>query len=415
MKITFIKEKFLQITILFYSLIVVFFYLFNPQGLMNTYGSGNGRYADKIDSFSEYLVRNTIERNVLNKNNSSVLLIVTKGYPKNDYTYYPDAYHKYYSNLGLQTIPATTIAKALRINTGKNFDVFFKVLRLINALFLATLLVSIFCLFCKKQKINHTFLLPLLIGCSSGFILFSQNLYFASALMVMPAFFIAIQLSKKESFNKAFLVFLGMLYFLRGYEFSTIFALLTAFSAALFTTGNLWTKTKSSFVAFYLICFAFLLSALLHIIIIYTDSGSTLSIGESIRTAFSNVEHRTASLDGVPVPFSSEFINTIVTRWNSPAFSIIPDRASLSEKNIIILMIITLLLRLKTITNTEKIIYLYAFLSYVSCYIFSYQHIMWHARYESYIFSLTLGISFSMLVLYYCSLTTNFLQTLRNR
>ncbi|TBW08027.1 hypothetical protein E0E50_15765 [Azotobacter chroococcum subsp. isscasi] len=93
------KREFSLLYLLTYATVAMFFFVFDPQGASSTYyGSGGGRYADRVDSFSEYIVRNTIKRNVLNNDELSLLPILTKGYNNKDYNYYPDGYQKYYSN-----------------------------------------------------------------------------------------------------------------------------------------------------------------------------------------------------------------------------------------------------------------------------------------------------------------------------
>lgn len=398
--------------LLLFALASTFFFVFNPQGLNFEYGSGGGRYADRGDSFSEYIVRNTIKRNVLNKGDSSILPIVTKGYASEDYSYYSDGYYKYSSNLILQTIPATILANIFKINTERKLEIFFGALRLTNALFFSVFLSGIFLIFCNIQKTTVAFLIPLLVGCSSGFIYFSQNLYFFSSLIVFPAFFIAVQLNNRATFNKSIVIFLGVLYFLRGYEFATIFALLTGFSAALFSVGGIADKAKSFFIAFTLICVSFFIAIILHIIFVSADSGWALSATEAAQVAFSSLHKRTGSIYGVPFPLSTQFIDTMKYRWSYPAFSISNNGFALSEMNIILLLLSGFFIRLRKMTVNEYIIYFYGFSGYASWYIFAYQHIMWHNMYDWYIFALTLGLSFGFLVIFYGSLVVKSLQNI---
>lgn len=396
-----------------YSIAVFLFFVFNPQGLSFDYGSGNGVYADRVDSFSEYIVRNTIKRNVLSNEDSSLIPIITKGYGVGDYRYYGDGYVKYLSNLAFQTIPATILAKALGLDTEKKLDNYFYIIRLVNAFLLAMFVVGIFLSFCRLQNNNVTFLIPFVVGCSSGFIFFSQNLYFSSCLIVLPAFYISLQLQALQRFKKLPVFLFGVLYFLRGFEFSTIFALLTAFSAALFAAGSLVTKIKSALLGFVLICSAFVVSIMLHVIFISADSEQ--SVLDIMRLFLGNIQHRTQSLSGVPVPFGVGFMKEMDERWSFPAFSIIADGFMLSQLNVIYLMIFGMFIRLWRITDNEKIIYAYGFIGYSSWYIFAYQHIMWHKMYDWYIFALTIGISFGLLLIFYGSLAIDFFQGIHSR
>lgn len=406
------KREFSPLYLLTYATVAMFFFVFNPQGTSSTYyGSGGGRYADRVDSFSEYIVRNTIKRNILNNDDFSLLPILTKGYNNEDYNYYPNDYQKYYSNPILQTIPATFIAKILKLNTEKKLDIFFNLLRLTNAFLLAISVTCLYFIFCRAHGLNMEFMAPLLAGCSSGFILFSQNLYFASFLIIAPALLAATQLTIRGNFNKSMIAFLGALYFLRGYEFATILALLTAFSIAIFTPGDIQTKAKSSALGFMMICLAFLISIMIHMAFVWADDRSW-SLVDVTRQTFANVRHRTASTSGVPFPFSTKFLATMNERWEHSAFSISSSGLIISEFTIIMLMMIGLIIRLGKLSITERLIYLYGFLGYASWYICAYQHIMWHHMYDWYIFSLTIGLSFSLLLLLYGSIVTQHIHSM---
>ncbi len=384
-----------------YTILVLLFFIFNPQSLKFGYGDGGGRYGDRVDSYSEYIIRNTIKRNILNKEDDSFFPIVTKGYVNNDYNYDEDGYSKYTSNMSLQTVPATIIAKLLNINTEKCLDAYFIILRLIHALLFSLCLCSFLFYFCKAQGIKHHFIIPFLIGGSAGFTFYSQNLYFLSALIVMPASLIAFQLCTSNKFSKITILLCGMAYFLRGYEFATVFALLTAFSAATFTTGSWRNKSKSSAIAFSIICISFLLSVLTHITLVSADSNWSLSINDSVKMAFSTLQHRTASFDGVPLPLSAQFFHVMDGRWEDTAFSWIPGAIKIREAYVVIFILLIVILRRKMMSDTEKTIIVYGIIGYLSWYVFAYQHIMWHSMYDWYIFSLTLGLSFSMLIIIY--------------
>src|SRR5438874_10807845 len=93
-----------------YATIALFFFLFIPQGLVFDYGWGGGRYEDRADSFSEYLVRDTVKRNIINEKDAGLLMIMPEGFPRGDYSY-SEKYYKYRSNAAIQTLPITLVAK----------------------------------------------------------------------------------------------------------------------------------------------------------------------------------------------------------------------------------------------------------------------------------------------------------------
>lgn len=384
-----------------HTAIAVFFFVFNPQGLNFPYGNGNGKFLDRADSYSDYIVRNTIKRNVLIEEDSSFFPIFTKGYKNNDYNFYVDNYIKYTSNLSLQTVPATIIAKALNFNTEKKLDMFFGLLRLAHALTFSLLLCTFLFYFCKSQQLKHHFLIPFLVGGSTGFVFFSQNLYFVSSLILMPAVLIAYQLCNYNRFSKVIVFMLGFVFFLRGYEFATIFAILTGFSAALFASGNWQNKAKLFAVAFGIICLSFVAALFCHIVLVAADTNWALSIADSAKQAFSTVQMRTSSFKNVGAPFSPDFLFRIQQRWSMVAFSIIQTGFQISQLGVILLMAFILVLRLKTMSNIESMIFTYSVAGYLSWYVFAYQHIMWHVMYDWYIFALTVGLAFSLLMIIY--------------
>lgn len=389
------------IAILLYAVIAMFFFMLNPQALKFTYGDGGGKFSDRVDSYSEYIVRNTVKRNILVKEDKSFLPIFTKGYANSDYAFYADKYKKYTSNLVLHTVPATIVAKLLNFNTEKKLDMFFGLLRLANAFVFSCLLCVFLFYFCQFQQLKHHFLVPFLVGGSAGFVFFSQNLYFASSLMLMPAALIAYQMCNKGYFSKGVVFFLGVIFFLRGYEFATVFAILTGFSAAVFTAGDWRKKAKQFAIAFTLVCVAFAVALLCHIMLISADNGWVLTFSDAAKQAFYNVQLRTASIKGVMPPLGAAFFNAMNERWATTAFSITEAGLKISELDVLLLMMLTLVVRLKTMRPVEKMIMAYAILGYLSWYVFAYQHIMWHQMYEWYIFSLTMGLAFSLLIIIY--------------
>ena len=392
-----------------YAVIALFFFIFNPQGLNFSDGNSSGKYVDRVDSYSEYIVRNTIKRNILVQEDKSIFPIVTKGYADSDYNFYADGYEKYLSNLSLQTLPATLIAKLANFNTEKKLDSFFGLLRLANAFLFALLLSAFLFYFSQVQQLKHHFLIPFLVGSSTGFVFFSQNLYFASSLMLIPAVFIAHQLSKHRKFSKIMVFVFGFIFFLRGYEFATIFAILTGFSAAFFTMASWKERLKSFAIAFCLICAAFVFAVASHIALVSADNGWTLSASEATKQAFAKVQLRTASIKNVPVPLGPSFVDEMNKRWSSTAFSIDQTGLKISELDVLLFIMLVFVVRLKSMSQVEKLIIAYGVFGYLSWYIFAYQHIMWHRMYEWYIFSLTMGLAFSMLMILYLNKAAEFI------
>ncbi len=373
--------------------------LANPQGLQNPSGTGNGQYADLGDSFSESIVRNTTIRNATIPSDPSILPIIAKGYAAGDYHYYPDHYTKYYTNLSLQTLIFGKLAVLLKFNDQNKIEYLFTTLRLIN-LFLFSIFTSYFALnFCIQNNLKSIYAIPILLSFSAGFILYGQNLYFLSATMVAPAALISGQLSRTGRFSWAAVFALGFCYFLRQYELATVFALLTAFSAALFTASKAKARAKNALIAFSAILAAFLVTACLHVLIVFADSQMTLSLRASFALAFQTATERTLSLSHAPAPFTRAFFAAMELRWEQWAFRIAGHTVQISERNLLLVMLALVPVIAWRRKPVEITILLYGFAGYVSWYIFAYQHIIVHAMYDWYIFALTIGLSFSLLAL----------------
>ncbi|EJN23472.1 hypothetical protein PMI36_02712 [Pseudomonas sp. GM79] len=379
-------------------LVVIFFWVFNPSSVRSVYGDGDGKYEDRGDSFSEYIVRNTIRKNVLTPG-LGFFPIVADSYSFGDYTSYENGYKKYYSNLALQTVPASVLASFIGVQDYDKFQYYFIFLKLVNGLFFAVVLLGFLYLWCKKNNLKIFWPVPLLVASGSGFVFFSQNLYFVPGLMILPAIIVAYGAYVKGKINPVFVFVAGLLYFFRGYEFATVFALVSAFSAFVFSHGGLFKKLKSMAMVFGLIVLAFVSVLMIHVGLCMIETG--LSVTGASSNVFSALSKRTASTTGVAKPLTLAFYNVMTYRWSLSGFSILNTWTVLSEINIIILMIGSMLIRFKHMDWNELAIYLFGFIGYASWYVFAYQHMMWHDMYDWYVFALTLGFSFIMLFTLY--------------
>jgi c-di-AMP phosphodiesterase-like protein len=82
-KIDFVK---LILFVIFFS----FFFYLNLSNQSTNYGTRGGQFEDQADSYSHYLIRNTIINNIIGRENQNKSLIITKNYAKEDFNYYPD-------------------------------------------------------------------------------------------------------------------------------------------------------------------------------------------------------------------------------------------------------------------------------------------------------------------------------------
>ncbi len=395
-----------------YFILISLCFCFNLPNVKYPYGTGNGQYEDSIDSFSEYNVRNTIQKNIYHPNEYHPFLIISNGYanPGYDWKYYDDTYRtQYRSNLALQSLPITFIASVFKINTEAEFDTFFSVLRKLNAICFALILTIFFYNFCQKKNYKNNSLIPILVVLNSGFALYSQNLYFISAVYVLPLAVLSSELLKKNSYSFYSVLLCGFLAFLRGYEFATLFALLVAFVCFYFKEGDLERKLKSSIKGFLIIVLSFVMITLLHIFLIKHYEYFPISYIQAFEIFTNPIKYRSLSLDGVPAPLSLGFFGHVYRVWLYDlgiSFFQIGNIKIGTEHNFGIPQIAIILSFIHLFWNRigkadldEKSIFAYSFLGYISWYIFSYQHIMGHGgMYNYFIFSFSLMLGFSMLL-----------------
>ncbi|VWD30986.1 hypothetical protein [Burkholderia contaminans] len=398
-----------------FPLIIATVFIFNPSGLRHDVGDVKGKYIDIVDSFSEYLVRDKIKNEILGTENKGPLLIIPHGYPNNDYNYYPGKTRLYYSNPALQAYVASLVARGLGLKTERQIDIFLAALRFANALLLALIICVFFRRIIKDYCLNCAPLAPILLSSLAGFVFFSQNLYFISAIFYAPLAYSAIAVGRwKNRALYAGFVALSFLNFSRGYEFATIYTINGVFSALCFMRGSNRRLIQAGIVIFTSICFGFLIAAIDHVLIVcHAIDRSSLRAGAEL--AFSSLTERTASFDNVPLPLTTQFFEVIRGRMGDTAF-VFPwfGEWKLTEGNVFAIASIALLVRFHRLTRLEKLIFVWAPLSYVSWYVFGYQHIMWHFMYEWNIFAATIGIGFCILILQYCSEIAAYARNLRS-
>ena len=396
-----------------YFLLISICFCFNIPNIKYPYGTGNGQYADSIDSFSEYNVRNTVQKNIYHPNEYHPFLILSNGYsnPGYDWKYYDDTYiTQYRSNLALQSAPFTFIASIFKIGTEKEFDSYFTILRKLNAIVFSLLITIFFYNFCKKKKYQNTSLIPILVVLNSGFALYSQNLYFISMIYALPLAVLSSELVKKNNYSFFSVLLCGLLAFLRGYEFATLFALLVAFVCFYFKEGDLKSKIKSSVKGFFIIVLSFLIIALLHIFLIWQYENFPISFQQAFEIFTSRIKYRSLTLDGVPAPMSLGFFGHLYRVWLYDlgfSFFQVGDIKIGTVHNFGIPQIVVLISylhlfwnRIKKSDIDERSTFVFGFAGYISWYIFAYQHIMGHGgMYNYFIFSFSLLITFSMLLI----------------
>ncbi|EGU32217.1 hypothetical protein VIBRN418_14213 [Vibrio sp. N418] len=388
--------------ILLYSFVASLFIIFNPQSLNYHYGDGGGKYEDRVDSSSDYLIRNTVKANILTEGSYHIFPIRTIGYSDGNYDFNPNGMTSYTSNISFQTLPLTFFANVFGFKNESELDDYFSLFRIVTAVLFSILVTLLYFCFCYDASYKTHFLIPFLVGGSAGFVFFAQNLYFLPILMVFPPVLMVFQLVFFGNKSKFWVFVLSVIFFCRGYEFATVYSLLMAFLAFYFTRGDIRYKLSQGALVFGITCVSFVFSIFIHISLLSFDSGWELSFFDSLRTAFGSLTHRTLSVNGVVMPFTDAFYQTMWGRLSKVAFSWCDGFPNIKELYVIVFLFLSILISSfshRNLLNNITIIAAYGIVSYLSWYVFAYQHIMWHGMYDWYIFSLTLGLSFGFISL----------------
>lgn len=387
-----------------WTLLASFLILFNPQGLYTDYGTGEGKYPDRVDSFSEFIVRNTVTFNAAEGDGYSLLPILTEGYFNEeavDYTYSGDNVVQYTSSLALQTVPMSVVAIALRLDSDSDFKAYFSALRVIQGVVFSLLLMIFAYCFTRFHSLRGGWIAPLAVGTSAGFVLFAQNLYYLAPVMIAPAVLIAIQTHRRGKWSPSWVFLLSLMNFLRGYEFLSVAALLTTFAAMVFITGEWRVRLLAGLKAFGLSVLAFATAFAIQIGVIAFSSTSHFSLSQALELVLDRAKTRNFSTDGVPSPLGNEFFATVMWEWLQPGFKLVEGVPPLSKFAVLLLLLLICAFRAGRMTKLEVTVTSFGVLGYASWYVVGYQHIMIHRMYDWYIFALTVGIAATMLTIIY--------------
>jgi hypothetical protein len=273
---------------------------------------------------------------------------------------------------------------ARAIGTIAEAEVLLSSTRALNAFLLGCFLYLSALLVARRQGRVLHWSAPLALASSYGFLLFSHNLYFLSALMFFPAFLMSMQKEHNPKIIGPAIFFASALFFLKGYEFATTFALLNFLVAVITLNDSLRKKIVWGFQAFSLTVAAFFFALLAHASLI-SSSFKEISIDKALSLILSTVGLRMGSTNGVPIPFSQEFYSAISLRLAEPAFSLV--FFEISQGFVFLIMAVLGGFFWKQINLNARILLLGSPVVYLSWYIFAYQHIMWHPMYDWYLFA----------------------------
>lgn len=340
------------------------------------YGTNYGRFADQVDSFSEYLIRNSVIDRVRLDRPDPGYLIYTPGFKAGDYAYRSGPTERYYSNRGVQAVAFAWLGSlAPRFFLDHHAQVF-QALRFLNALALAGCILVFFIAWLGRNRLS--LILALTMSLSGGVCLFASNLYFMAWVMFTPL--LCFPLVKRERYGvyclAAFL--LSLANFSMRYEFATTFALLWIFPLLVKALNGSAMRWGYAGIAFLASCAGFGVALTLHHISV---AGAIHGSPEQAsRLIFVTLETRVASFANVPAPLTPGFFWALLKRWSWTGFAI-PLLASVSK--LFVLIAFAWLWRRYRAWRGIALLATWAVASYLSWYVFSYQHIMLHLMYDS--------------------------------
>lgn len=358
----------------------------NLPSQTTSFGTMDGQYDDAVDSFSEYIVRNTVIHRYHSGHAAGASLLVTRGYPHN-FEYDPVDLQSYYSNRAIQTAPYTHAALFLDTAFLENPDAFFQALRLLNCLLLSALVFAFF--FALLNGTLTSVLIPLIFVHTSGIVLFSANLYVQTWGMFLP---LAGLLFLKRGWVLGYIGFsflTALLYFSIRYEFATAFTFMFLLPVLLTCEGP--TCRKICAATFCAVCAGFAVALALHHMSLAHHLETTW-LGASSEI-FGSVNKRMMSFTDVPLPFSTGFFAEIDARWDWPGLGVGSTFAIPKSLFLAALCITAAVFR----RGPEMTLVVWALFAYVSWYVVGYQHIMWHIQYDSFLFAATIQLSLAVI------------------
>lgn len=371
--------------------------LLNPGGYSTDYGTGNGIYQDRVDSFSEYSVRNTVSRNILSE--FSFIPIYPKDSTPTNYSYMPELnqeYQNYFVNLQIQSLGITILAKTLGLNTQSQLDKLFTIMRYLSCFLLSLALTMLLMTLMKRLEIFSRWKIIGIVFLSSslvGFSYFNSNLYFLSFIfvigLIIPLYF------ERLTIQLTFTFAWSLVSFLHGYEFITVYfvSVLSIFWIVRILRNERFQIKDIVLVSVTLIS-SFLVSLLMLIMSHVLDKKTNLTFFDSASNIFNRVLARNISDTGVPPRLSPGFFSEMYRRWTLDGLNFF-NLITISQLGLVLTFTFLLLLKRfisKKFSRLDVALTIFSFGSYFSWYIFGYQHIMWHYMYDWYIFAVSFGL-----------------------
>lgn len=394
------------------TLIIASVYVLNPEQLSTPYGTGNGRWVDRIDSYSDYLVRNTVKNDILGHENQRGFLIITKTHRGKDFTYASDGTQQYLHQFALQARVLSILARHLPLHDEARIDYFLDLARAAAAA-VSALLLALFMARLTSPEGPARVVATLFLAAAAGMVYYSPNLYFFLPTYLAPLGWLSVYHGRiAERRLAAGLVVLAMLNFLCRYEFATVYLFLCLLPTWAFAGTTSYADKLRQSLRFAGCVVAGLLAAMgIHTLGVAHEIGASLPAAAHL--AFETVVYRTQTVTGVPLPFSEGFFALMRQTCGEPAFVFPGLHMTLTKIFVLLVSSGAALCELHAGRRRGVALYVWGLLAYASWYVGAYQHIMWHRMYDSFLFTLTVGLVFVINATAYTSSLWQHLQAWR--
>jgi hypothetical protein len=414
----YLEKKISTVKILLFIVSLSILIFFNISDQSTDYGRRNNLYEDSADSYSHYIVRNSIINDLIGYENKNGPLILTKKYSyldsenltKEDFNYYNDNtilythsrtyQRKIYTNL-IKVSPLYKIEIQKNINDKllylltkarifPNSQIDFKIeihlqfFRYLNTLILSIIL-TVFAV-SLNGKNNLALIMSCLMSLITGITIHSSNLYVPSWPLLIPLLYFSILKKYKSIWICFFLNLIGSyIYFSSNYLFAATFGFLSLLPIILLSVKENRLLKKLILITFFGFIVGFFIAVYFHVNEVSLELN--LKYQEAISNIFESASTRIFSL--YPMPFGISFFKIMLTNQLAVGFKM-PLLFTLTKS---FFLFIFIFIFLKSVKTNYKFLFWWGFLTYLINYIFNYSHMMHHNIFDTLLFGVSIQLS----------------------
>jgi hypothetical protein len=377
--------------------VVALVYALNPLRLREDVGDGgNGRWRDPIDSYSEYLVRNTVIHRLAGRSTDG-FMVTAKGFPREDYSYYPDSMQGYYSSLTVQQRTIFALARAAGVTDERGVHALVDRLKPIAGVLLGVVLIAGVLLTARPVGTRDYFVILLMLGFSAGLVIFARNLFWVTFTYFLPLLATASLYRGRitgrlvVAYSCAVAVMLLM-----HYEFWPVFVLVSLLPVVTrASTNRVVLRNATALVACSVVTFCAVLT--LHLAVLSHETH--VSFGRAFAIIAERMRERNLSTTGVPSPLSIAAVRQLASRQvHGVAIALPGVRVPHAAISLVYVVLAWWAWRRREAV-VGRILALGA-LAYSCWYVLGYQHIMWHIEYDRLLFASTVQLALTIALVF---------------